>query len=178
VSQCLKFIVTLKLTVSVSMPQIHCYLKADIECPNAANSLLLQSWRECPNAANSLLPQSWRWVSQCLKFIVTSKLTVSVPMPQIHCYLKADSECPNAAHSLLPQSWRWVFRCRKFIVTSKLTRVSQCRKYILPQSWRWVSQCRKFIVTSKLTVSVPMPQIHCYFKADSECTYAANSSFP
>jgi len=61
------------------MPQIHGYLKAD---------------GKFTNALNSVLPQSWRWVSQCLKFIVTSKLTVSVPMPQIYFTSKLTVSVP------------------------------------------------------------------------------------
>jgi len=147
VSQCRKLNVTLKLTVSFHMLQIHRYLKADGECPNVTNLLLPQSWRWVSKCRKFILPVSWRWVFRCRKVIVTSKLTVSVQMPQIHFYLKADGECPNAAKSLLPQSWRWL------------------------------SQCQKFIVTSKLTVSVPMPQMHCYLKADGECPNAANSFY-
>jgi len=97
VSQCLKFIVTSKLAVSVPMPQIHCYLKADGECPDASNSLLPQTDGECPYAANSSLPQSWRWVSQCRKFFVTSKLTVSVPMPVPYMLYQNVKQCGRLA---------------------------------------------------------------------------------
>jgi len=127
VPQCRKLNVTLKLTVSFHMLQIHRYLKADGECPNVTNSLLPQSWRWVSKCRNFILHLSWRWVFRCRKFIATSKLTVSVQMPQIHftckltvsvqmpqilCYLKADGDCSNKANSLLPQSWRWVFQCR------------------------------------------------------------------